>query len=340
MDLNIGHQIKKLRTQQGLTQEYIATKIGVSYQAVSKWENGVTTPDISLLPILAALFGVRIDDLFRINREDEFERIDRILYNETLTDDNYFYAKQILDNALEENDCDVEVIKRYAELYAQRIAAEARAARKMLENGMINAPNDMELFSLYRRLCGGVRQVVKSSNELFISVCAPYAEKDPENYKLYEMLIEATIDNRDFEKADMLMSKVKYTEENKNMLTVFCGDILAAKGDYSKALELWRSVPDTDSKGQYEIGERFYSVHNYEDAIRSFNNSFNSSSYPRDLSAIYSLAFLYEKLERYKDAADAWDTIICVLSNDHGITEGETVDWAKREAQAMKNKIR
>lgn len=54
-----------------LTQEQVANKLGVSYQAVSKWEVGANTPDIALLPDIANLFGVSIDSLFSDNI-DEF----------------------------------------------------------------------------------------------------------------------------------------------------------------------------------------------------------------------------------------------------------------------------
>ena len=59
----IGKNIKALRTRGGLTQEELAGKLDISYQAVSKWENGVTAPDISLLPSLAEVLGTSIDAL-------------------------------------------------------------------------------------------------------------------------------------------------------------------------------------------------------------------------------------------------------------------------------------
>ncbi len=62
--MNLGHNIRYLRQQQALTQEQVASRLGVSYQAVSKWETNVNTPDITLLPALAELFGVTIDALF------------------------------------------------------------------------------------------------------------------------------------------------------------------------------------------------------------------------------------------------------------------------------------
>ena len=62
--MNIGNNIKQLRQQNHLTQDQVAEKLGVSYQAVSKWENYANTPDIALLPKIANLFGVSIDALF------------------------------------------------------------------------------------------------------------------------------------------------------------------------------------------------------------------------------------------------------------------------------------
>lgn len=63
MDMTIGKRIALLRRQKGLTQEDLATALGVSPQAVSKWENDQTCPDISLLPKLAKLLGVTTDEL-------------------------------------------------------------------------------------------------------------------------------------------------------------------------------------------------------------------------------------------------------------------------------------
>ena len=63
MDMTIGKRIALLRKEKGLTQEELATHMGVSPQAVSKWENDQTCPDISALPKLARLLGVTVDEL-------------------------------------------------------------------------------------------------------------------------------------------------------------------------------------------------------------------------------------------------------------------------------------
>jgi len=68
--MNIGNNIKRLRQQKNLTQDQVAEKLGVSYQAISKWETNANTPDISMLPEIANLFGVSIDMLFSDNIMD------------------------------------------------------------------------------------------------------------------------------------------------------------------------------------------------------------------------------------------------------------------------------
>ena len=63
MNETIGNRISRLRKEKGMSQEALAEKIGVSPQAVSKWENDQSCPDISLLPQLAKLLDVTVDEL-------------------------------------------------------------------------------------------------------------------------------------------------------------------------------------------------------------------------------------------------------------------------------------
>lgn len=60
----LSERILALRKEKGLTQEALAAQMGVSFQAVSKWENGQSCPDIALLPLLSDIFEVPIDSLF------------------------------------------------------------------------------------------------------------------------------------------------------------------------------------------------------------------------------------------------------------------------------------
>ena len=67
--MSVGENIAYFRKKLGLTQEMLSERIGVTAQAVSKWENGVTNPDISLLPQISEALGIGIGDLFDGSRE-------------------------------------------------------------------------------------------------------------------------------------------------------------------------------------------------------------------------------------------------------------------------------
>ena len=69
--MTIGERIKALRKKNDLTQEKLADYLCVSYQAVSKWECGVSNPDITLIAPLAKLFGVSADELLGITDSDD-----------------------------------------------------------------------------------------------------------------------------------------------------------------------------------------------------------------------------------------------------------------------------
>ena len=62
---NLGEALKGHRTSRGYTQEYVAEAVGVSRQAVSKWENGTAEPSTSNLLALARLYGVDLNELLR-----------------------------------------------------------------------------------------------------------------------------------------------------------------------------------------------------------------------------------------------------------------------------------
>lgn len=63
MEKTIGKRIAENRRRLGLTQDQLAEKLGVTAQAVSKWENDLSCPDIGTLPALAAIFGITTDEL-------------------------------------------------------------------------------------------------------------------------------------------------------------------------------------------------------------------------------------------------------------------------------------
>ncbi|MDE7261369.1 MAG: helix-turn-helix domain-containing protein, partial [Oscillospiraceae bacterium] len=78
MQIKLGEHLRDLRRRDGRTQEELAQALGVTPQAVSRWENSSCYPDMELLPVIANYFGVSIDDLFGYDN-DRDRRIDAIL---------------------------------------------------------------------------------------------------------------------------------------------------------------------------------------------------------------------------------------------------------------------
>lgn len=65
----LGKRIMALRKAAGMTQEQVAERLGVSPQAVSKWENDVSCPDVTMIPRIAQLFNVSTDELLHTAME-------------------------------------------------------------------------------------------------------------------------------------------------------------------------------------------------------------------------------------------------------------------------------
>ncbi len=94
---HLKEKIAELRKSHSLTQEQLAEKMGISYQAVSKWENGVACPDIMFLPKLSEIFGVTIDSLFfDVETTNDMDKISvQVEQSENKEMDQHKYIKEL-----------------------------------------------------------------------------------------------------------------------------------------------------------------------------------------------------------------------------------------------------
>lgn len=81
MHIRLGEKIRTLRKARNLSQEVLAQYLGVSFQAVSKWENGDTMPDVMMIPAIASFFEVSTDELFDFNRMEQEKKVMEICEN-------------------------------------------------------------------------------------------------------------------------------------------------------------------------------------------------------------------------------------------------------------------
>ncbi len=81
-DFSFGNFLYTLRSEKGLSQAQLGEMLGVTNKAVSKWENGSTKPNTVLIPRIAEIFGITVEELFackRFEKDSEFENIKRHL---------------------------------------------------------------------------------------------------------------------------------------------------------------------------------------------------------------------------------------------------------------------
>lgn len=95
----IGSTIRRLRLERSLTQEELAEHLGITSQAISKWENGIGMPDISQVVPLAHFFGVTTDMLFGLASENIHNEIESIIETATAKD-SYLEEYEMLQEAL------------------------------------------------------------------------------------------------------------------------------------------------------------------------------------------------------------------------------------------------
>lgn len=134
--MNLGSKIRELRRARNLTQEQLATSLNISAQAVSKWEMGASYPDMTMIPTIAALFKVSLDELF----DFDVKNIDQEIENIRLEYGKYFWgnfekAEQILLDGLKLYPASIQLKTELLELYAYNIDRGDAVINKAFELG-------------------------------------------------------------------------------------------------------------------------------------------------------------------------------------------------------------
>lgn len=114
---HIGIKIKELRKKKDMTQEKLAEYLNVSFQAVSKWETGVASPDLSMIVPLARLLDVTTDELFGVDSNEELLRQEKLkeIYYETWKTGDIEKRYKISKTAVEEYPGNLEYLKWLAD---------------------------------------------------------------------------------------------------------------------------------------------------------------------------------------------------------------------------------
>lgn len=102
MNIKIGSTIRHLRSKAGITQESLASHLGISVQAVSRWESGACYPDLEFIPAIAAYFGVSTDLLLGVDALHTKEAVEacRLAWTKAFKNAEHERALEIVNRAL------------------------------------------------------------------------------------------------------------------------------------------------------------------------------------------------------------------------------------------------
>ncbi len=331
--MEIGKKIKALRADMGMTQDKLAQTVGVTPQAVSKWENGTALPDISLLPALSVCFGVRIDDFFELSDDNKLERIENMVEQERfLSREDFDYVQRFYKERISADPKDAESIRGLAHLYNHRAMGYYDKAETLAKRALELEPCDKAGHSLLDKAAGGAGWDWCSSNHRqLIDFYYDFIEKNPDYARGYLWLMDNLIaDGRldEAEKIALRMGEVEYDWR----VPLYLGHIYDRRGDKEKSEEYWREMcvkwPD-DWLVWSSMGDVRAKQCRYEEAIEYFKKAAEMEPAPRFIDNWDSIAQLNELLERWGDAAEAYEKVLAIYRDDWQIVEGHYVDHVK-----------
>ena len=158
--MNIGLNIYTLRKEKKITQAQLAEKLGVSEQAVSKWENGQCAPDVSLFPVIAGYFGVSIDRIFGYHTNSYADEVKAIV---KAADDSMdtFKEIEIISAGLKKypNSPDLKIYLAFSLSMVNRISKDEKERKEAVEKAT-------KLCEEVVDACGDIKQVDRALNML------------------------------------------------------------------------------------------------------------------------------------------------------------------------------
>jgi tetratricopeptide (TPR) repeat protein len=344
MGIEIGKQIKNFRIEKGVTQEELANYLGISYQAVSKWENDLTSPDIQLLPLISVYFGITIDKLFEMPDKTHMERIENMLNNERIINEEAFtYSENFLQKILKNDSENARAYFLLAQLYNHQAKNNSERASKYAKEALKYEPyvkdNHWALGVAENAYYGDLHA---NSHYALINYYQEFVEKHPNYWSGYLYLLDQLIADGRYDEAKTALKKVKSIKPSY-VYYYYEGDMELALGNQEKAIELFnQGVKDYPEVWQVYLqrGDRFVKLGKYEEAIIDYEMALEKQEIPRYTDALISMAQVYEILGQYDKAIEAFERQIKLLNEEYDIITGEMVDEPMREIQRLKKLLK
>lgn len=341
--MELGNQIKSLRLSKGLTQEALAEQLGVTAQAVSKWERNAALPDVGMLPQLSVLFGVTIDQLFAISDEDRLDRIQNMLWDERVLDPLAVERERafLLEKARREpeNGRPHELLADMENHLAdQHRALAADYAKEALRREPMNKGAHDELV---HAMGGKLADWCYTNHRELIDWYRDFLEENPDNRGCYLWLLDQLIDDGRLEEARTWLERM-VPVDGTFRTPLYRGLIAWAAGERREAMALWEQMcldwPE-DWLVWYSMGDAMARTGQYGRAEEYYRKCFEIQPTPRYADALESIAQVRELAGDAPGAIATLEEEITLLANEWSTTTGETVDKVRREMERLKKKL-
>lgn len=254
--MKIGEKIKELRKKNGLTQERLADYLCVSYQAISKWETGTASPDLSLIAPLTKILHVTADELLGINDTEPDARYEELKkeYDLTFATEDFAKRQEICETAVKEYPGDIRWLCNLAWVISNR-----SFEREDQESYAAEQEKAIKLFDAVIKNCGD--ELIRGEAITGITQLLGWRGRKDEARRYAEMLPERTVNTRDSVMENVLEGDELLRYKQKRLNDRFEGILwelsLMPNGDYSDLIRSLVQVMIPD--GNYlEYNHRLY----------------------------------------------------------------------------------
>jgi len=339
--MNLYKQIRANRLRLNMTQEKLAEKLNVTAQAVSKWESGSGMPDITLLPELAAVFGVTIDELFETSEEMQLNRIEAMFEKETmLSRSDFDYAISFLDGLRHNTEHKGRCLTLLADLYLHRANGYAEKAAEYAKQALDVKPDAHDNHRILFHACrGALGDWCCTNHTRLIDYYKAFVKNNPTHLPGYMWLTDNLISDGRLDEAILTIDAMKQVQETYHYL-MYRAIICERQDDRDVADIYWQqmlSMYPTNSYAWFVYADDLVKHAHYEEAITAFEKSFELAEKPRMTDALDSIAQIQILLGNKQAAIHAYQRMLKIMKDEWQLTEGETVEGYLKNIEQLKN---
>jgi len=343
--MELAGKIKQLRQKANLTQEKLADELGISPQSVSKWENRVAMPDITLLPKIAEVFGVSIDELFDLTVEQRFNRIEnRMDLEEELPHEVFKEYEEFLKSQTDAEAHKLRATSLLAHLYWHEMDAMSKKAAKYAKDAIMLAPDKKDCqWILSQATNDAVWDWNVSNNsaniDFYKEVIANDKNKPHTSLPYYYLIDNLIADNRLEEAEKYLADFATLPSANPTMVEAYKAHIALARHDVKSADDIMETLAKNNKEDGivlFEVAQYYAKQAKYDKAIDYYKLSFEHETHkPRYTDAPQAISDIYKIMGDFKKAAEAYDVVIKCMKEEWNMKDEVELKDAERTRDAL-----